>query len=199
MTHHNLDFKKNFLKRKNEIIEKMEQLPLLYQQHSQIELQFNHTVIICICNLILNYQYIFDTWIFLSMHRCISWSLWCGLVACVKCISILIPSCPCVCVCWCESIHVRVYKLDQSWSSDRTHPALLLWTTRSTTINLELRMLCVESMFLNIKLELLGNISVVWEHFIRLIGASDYSFLEHFYIIIVQLHLLDSIGSQPPS
>ena len=43
MTHHNLDFK-NFLKRKNEIIEKTEQLLLLYQ-HSQIELQFNHTIV----------------------------------------------------------------------------------------------------------------------------------------------------------
>ena len=44
MTHYNLDFN-NFLKRKNEIIERMEQLLLLYQQHSQIELQFNHTIV----------------------------------------------------------------------------------------------------------------------------------------------------------
>ena len=39
----------------------------------------------------------------------------------------------------------------------------------------------------------------MWEHFITLIGASDYSFLEHFYIIILQLHQLDSIASQPVS
>ena len=35
------------------------------------------------------------------------------------------------------------------------------------------------------------------EHYITLIGASDYNFLEHFYIIILQLHQLDSIASQP--
>ena len=32
------------------------------------------------------------------------------------------------------------------------------------------------------------------EHFITLIGASDYSFLEDFNIIILQLHQLDSIA-----
>ena len=44
MTQHNLDFK-NFLERKNEIIEKTEQLLMLYQQYSWIELQFNHTIV----------------------------------------------------------------------------------------------------------------------------------------------------------
>ena len=63
-------------------------------------------------------------------------------------------------------VNVNLFMLEYiSWpkfsQSDRTHPALLLWTTRSTTINLQLRMLCVESMFLNIKLELLGNITML--------------------------------------
>ena len=44
MTHYNLDFN-NFLKRKNEIIERTEQLLVLYQKHSQIELQFNHAIV----------------------------------------------------------------------------------------------------------------------------------------------------------
>ena len=38
------DFR-NFLEHKNEILEKSKELQLLYQEHSQIELQFNHTII----------------------------------------------------------------------------------------------------------------------------------------------------------
>ena len=36
---------KDFLKRKNEIIKKTGQLILLYQEHSRIKLQFNHTIV----------------------------------------------------------------------------------------------------------------------------------------------------------
>ena len=39
-----MDFK-HFLERKNEIIEKTEQLLLLYQEHSRIKLQFNDTIV----------------------------------------------------------------------------------------------------------------------------------------------------------
>ena len=60
--------------------------------------------------------------------------------------------------------------------SDRTHPALLLLTTRSTTINyMETEQDCV-IVVPNIKLELLGNSIVKWEHFITLTGVSDHSF-----------------------
>ena len=38
------DFR-NFLEHKNKILEKSKELQLLYQEHSQIELQFNHTII----------------------------------------------------------------------------------------------------------------------------------------------------------
>ena len=36
---------RNFLEHKNEILEKLKELQLLYQEHSQIELEFNHTII----------------------------------------------------------------------------------------------------------------------------------------------------------
>ena len=62
-------------------------------------------------------------------------------------------------------VNVNLFMLKfLSWpkvgQSDTTHLAQLLSITRSNTINLQLRMLCVESMFLNIKLELLDNITV---------------------------------------
>ena len=36
---------RNFLEHKNEILEKSKELQLLYQEHSRIEFQFNHTII----------------------------------------------------------------------------------------------------------------------------------------------------------
>ena len=50
-------------------------------------------------------------------------SPWCGLVTCVKCIVIKLAYKP---------EYISWHKVSQS---DRTHPALLLLTTRSTTIN----------------------------------------------------------------
>ena len=93
------------------------------------------TVMMCISNLILIDNTSSNIWlnipVYAQMYKLNG--LWCGLLTCVNCIFILIPLWPCVCI----SIHVRVYKLARIWSMiyyelNRTHPTLLLWTTRST-------------------------------------------------------------------
>ena len=108
--------------------------------------------------------------------------LWCGLLTCVNYIFILIPLWPCVCI----SIHVRVYKLARNWSKvelNRTHPTLLLWTTRSTinyaTENAVLS-LCSMNIARNYWVTLKCNVATFhytyWGH--------DHSYLEQFESIL---------------
>ena len=87
----------------------------------------------CIRNLILTDNTSSNIWLNIPVNAQMYKlnGLWCGLLTCVNCIFILIPLWPCVCI----SIHVRVYKLARNWSKvelNRTHPTILLWTTRST-------------------------------------------------------------------
>ena len=80
-----------------------------------------------------------------------------------------------------KSFHVIVYKLARIWSiRTRTHPTLLLWTTRSTTINYETENAVLSLCSMNITTNYWVTLKCIVRYLTTLTGACDFLALGHF-------------------